>query len=141
MTFEQRDLVVAEARSWIGTPYRVKGKIKGVGVDCAMILEAVYGTIMPGLQIGKYSYQHANHNSDKMYTVTMMRHGAKELHFEEDVLPGDIAVYFNGQDFSHSAIIVDWSNEVIHASPGGVRVAHGTKDPLLQGRRVKFFTV
>jgi cell wall-associated NlpC family hydrolase len=141
MTLEQRVLVVSEAQSWVGTPYRVKGKVKGVGVDCAMILEAVYEKILPGLKIGKYSYQHANHNSDKMYTNTMLDHGARELEAGSDVMPGDIVVYFSGLDFSHSAIVVNWPNEVIHASSHGVRLTHGLYDPQLQGRRVKFFTV
>ena len=39
---EQRDLVVKEAYSWIGTPYHHQAMIKGVGVDCALILLAVF---------------------------------------------------------------------------------------------------
>lgn len=29
-----RDAIVAEARSWLGTPFRHQGRAKGVGVDC-----------------------------------------------------------------------------------------------------------
>lgn len=29
-----RDEIVAEARSWIGTPWHHQGRVKGVGVDC-----------------------------------------------------------------------------------------------------------
>ncbi len=38
----QRAAVVAEARSWIGTPYHNCADIKGVGVDCGMLLVRVF---------------------------------------------------------------------------------------------------
>ena len=38
----QRAAVVAAARAWIGTPYHHMADIKGVGVDCAMLLVRVY---------------------------------------------------------------------------------------------------
>ncbi len=45
------DKVMAEARSWIGTPYRHQGDRKGVGCDCLGLVrgiwEAVYGAPAP----------------------------------------------------------------------------------------------
>src|SRR5208283_5940831 len=38
----QRAAVVAAARSWIGTPYHHAADVKGVGVDCALILVRVF---------------------------------------------------------------------------------------------------
>ena len=38
----ERAAVVAAARAWIGTPYHHMADIKGVGVDCAMLLVRVY---------------------------------------------------------------------------------------------------
>ena len=38
----QRTLVVAEAQSWLGTPYVPNQGCKGAGVDCAWILLRVY---------------------------------------------------------------------------------------------------
>ena len=40
-----RQSIVAEALSWEGTPYHHHGRIKGVGVDCAMILAEVYHAV------------------------------------------------------------------------------------------------
>jgi cell wall-associated NlpC family hydrolase len=31
-----RAAVVAEARSWLGTPFHHQGRVKAAGVDCAM---------------------------------------------------------------------------------------------------------
>ena len=35
MTDALRERVVAEALSWLGTPYAHRQRLKGVGVDCA----------------------------------------------------------------------------------------------------------
>ena len=37
--------VVAEAKTWLRTPYHHAADIKGVGVDCAMILLRVYQAV------------------------------------------------------------------------------------------------
>lgn len=41
------DAIVAEARTWIGTPYRHQGSLKGVGCDCLGLVcgvwRALYG--------------------------------------------------------------------------------------------------
>ena len=42
MSDEQRKDVVAEARSWLETPYHHAADVKGHGVDCAMLLVRVY---------------------------------------------------------------------------------------------------
>jgi hypothetical protein len=44
MTFEgfERRAIVREARSWVRTPYHPQGDIKGIGVDCGMLLVRVF---------------------------------------------------------------------------------------------------
>jgi NlpC/P60 family putative phage cell wall peptidase len=37
-----RDDIVAEARSWIGTPYRHQASLKGVGCDCLGLVRGVW---------------------------------------------------------------------------------------------------
>ena len=32
-----RARIVAEAMTWLGTPYHHRGKLKGIGVDCAQL--------------------------------------------------------------------------------------------------------
>ena len=41
MTLKRR-LIVAEARSWIGTPYRHQASLKGVGCDCLGLVRGVW---------------------------------------------------------------------------------------------------
>lgn len=38
----QRQAVVAEAKTWIGTGFHHEARIKGAGVDCAQLLIAVF---------------------------------------------------------------------------------------------------
>ena len=37
-----RDAIVAEARAWIGTPYRHQASLKGVGCDCLGLVRGVW---------------------------------------------------------------------------------------------------
>ena len=51
-----RERVVAEARSWIGTPYRHQGALKGVGCDCLGLILGVWRELQPSrsaLRVGK----------------------------------------------------------------------------------------
>ena len=38
----QRAAIVAEARSWLGTPYRHQASLKGVGADCLGLVRGVW---------------------------------------------------------------------------------------------------
>ncbi|MFL5158325.1 MAG: NlpC/P60 family protein [Microvirga sp.] len=42
----QSHLILAEARSWIGTPYRHQASLKGVGCDCLGLLRGVWRGVM-----------------------------------------------------------------------------------------------
>lgn len=50
--------VVAEARTWIGTPYQHQARVKGVGVDCAGLLIGVaraLGLVSPDFDVNGYA--------------------------------------------------------------------------------------
>ena len=38
-------VIIAEARSWIGTPYRHQASLKGVGCDCLGLVRGVWRTL------------------------------------------------------------------------------------------------
>ena len=40
-----RDRVVAEARSWLGTPYQHQASLKGVGCDCLGLVRGVWRAV------------------------------------------------------------------------------------------------
>jgi len=41
-----RSAIVAEARTWIGTPYRHQASLKGVGCDCLGLVRGVWRTLV-----------------------------------------------------------------------------------------------
>lgn len=42
----QRELIIAETRQWIGTPYRHQASLKGVGCDCLGLVRGVWRNVI-----------------------------------------------------------------------------------------------
>ena len=114
LTSELRARVVAEALTWQGTRYHHQASVKGVGVDCLMIIVRVgqaVGLIDPGLKIPPYSTQFNLHRSSESYLEGLLGH-MREVEIPR---PGDVAIWKFGRCFSHAGIIKEWPT-VIHAS-------------------------
>jgi cell wall-associated NlpC family hydrolase len=126
MTEEQeRTAVVAEARTWIGTPYHGCGAIKGVGVDCARILVEVWANcgLIDRFDPGSYPTDWHYHRNEEMYLGFIERHTGRVDEGEFRLVnassnlyvqPGDLLLWKIGKVFSHSAIVTEWPN-VVHA--------------------------
>lgn len=41
-----RDRIIAETKSWLGTPYRHQAGVKGVGCDCLGLVRGVYEAVL-----------------------------------------------------------------------------------------------
>lgn len=111
MTPTQR-AIVNEAMSWDGTPYHHHGRIKGVGVDCAMILCEVYHAVglVERVDPGNYPTDWHQHQHREMYREWLERYADKV----DDPQPGDVLLYKFGKVGSHAAIVLDYP-KVIHA--------------------------
>ncbi|MGA7577862.1 MAG: hypothetical protein WBW52_06860 [Desulfobaccales bacterium] len=135
----QRQAVLAEAESWIGTPFHHQGRVKGPqgGVDCAMLLLEVFLaagvikkelTVSSGQQsagaglkpaptrsslIPNYSQQWHLHRGEERYLETIRTLGGREINTTP--LHGDIAVWKIGRAYSHAAIVLLWPC-IIHAA-------------------------
>jgi cell wall-associated NlpC family hydrolase len=125
----ERIAVIAEARSWIGTPYRPCAGVKGAGVDCAYLIMCVFNNVgltklalaqkyKPGLSMYRAG--------EKMY-VSMLATAFDQV--AGDPLPGDIALFqtdvgVRTSRLVHGGIVTFWP-KVIHASNGqGAREQH-----------------
>jgi cell wall-associated NlpC family hydrolase len=111
----ERDMVVAEAYSWLNTPYIHLAAVKGVGVDCAQILWRVYPNCLPWLKdspitMPYYSMDWHLHRSDEMYKE-MIETYADQV---DTPMRGNVVIFKIGRVYSHGAIIVEWPT-VIHA--------------------------
>ena len=75
----ERAAVVAEARSWLCTPYHHMGRVKGAGVDCATLLAEAYaraGVIAP-VEIPFYPPDWHLHREAERYLGFVLEHAAE----------------------------------------------------------------
>lgn len=139
---EMRLRVVVEARGWIGTPYHHHGRVRGVGVDCAQILAAVYESVglVPHLDLGNYSTQWHLHRGEETYLQWLRDVGAREV---QAPAPGDVGVWRFGRTFSHGGIVIEGGADpvIVHSYIGrGVIVSRASEQPLA-GRPACYWSI
>lgn len=125
----QRQAVVDEARSWIGTSYHHEGDVKGAGVDCGMLLVRVFVDLglVPPFDPRPYPPDWMMHRSEERYLGFVLDRAAEV----ETPAPGDVALWRHGRSFSHGGIVVGWPLLVhAYAQAGLVKL----DDASLQGR-------
>lgn len=134
-----RDRIVAEAMSWMGTPYHHRARLKGAGVDCAQILIAVFVAVglVDEFDPGDYPPDWMMHRDEERYIGFVTRHAEQVA----APLPGDVVLYKVGRCFSHGGIVVDWPT-IIHASnrDGEVVLSDG-RQGWLSGRERTYWRV
>jgi cell wall-associated NlpC family hydrolase len=99
----QRAAVIASARSWIGTPYHNCADIKGVGVDCGMLLVRVFVdlNLCAPFDPRPYPVDWHLHRSEERYLGFIFDRGAEVV----QPLPGDVMVFRYGRCYSHGGIV------------------------------------
>lgn len=136
-----RAAIVAEALSWEGTPYISRAKIKGVGVDCAMLPAAVYAEVglIPDMA-PEYPPDWMMHRDEERFLSFVIPH-AREID-QSEAKPGDLVIWKFGRTYSHSAILIE-APVVLHAVMRGAAVVRGDieRDSDLAGRPRRFFTL
>lgn len=135
---EQRAAIVAEAMTWLGTPYFSNGNLKGVGVDCAMILIEVFSAVglIEHFDPRPYPTQWAMHQKKELYLELVMKFAAEV----ESRSPGDVVLFQFGHCWAHGGIVTKWP-ELLHANPPGVcRLVNWTQNSALHKRRPRFFS-
>lgn len=98
-----RKEVVAEAKSWIGTPYHHAADVKGHGVDCAMLLVRVYcdlGLIEP-FDPRPYTHDWFLHRNEERYLTSLLKLSV-EVREPND---GDVVLFRVGRCFAHAGIV------------------------------------
>lgn len=134
-----REKIVAEAKTWLRTPYHHNARVKSAGVDCAQILLAVYEQVglVSDVVLSPYTPDWHLHRSEEMYVERLTTYALQV----ETPEPGDIAVFKFGRCFAHGSIVVKWPL-VIHAFMEDRQVSYGdATQGRLRDRPVKFFSV
>lgn len=140
---KQREAVVAEAQRWLRTPFHDCAALHGIGVDCANLLAQVYegAGVVQHVDIKPYSPQWFLHRSEELFLGYVLGAGGREIP-EEEVLPGDCALFKIGRCYAHGAIIVGWPDAIIHAhKPAGAVIETRAIDLGLGSIPRRFFTM
>ena len=99
----ERAAVVAAARAWVGTPYHHMADIKGVGVDCAMLLVRVYcdlGLVEP-FDPRPYTADWMIHRNEERYLGFLLERA--RIVAKPDA--GDVILFRIGRCFAHGGIV------------------------------------
>jgi cell wall-associated NlpC family hydrolase len=146
ITVQQREQVVAEAKTWVEarTPYIPQGQIKGVGCDCATFLVCVYravGLIPADFDPGFYDINAHMHKETvtKQYEETI-RQFAVEIP-EAEAQPGDLVLFRVAHAYAHGGIIVDYPQIIHSMNKHGVVYSNMQQDSFLLRRPKIFFTL
>lgn len=127
--------VVKEALTWLSTPYHHQGRVKGVGVDCGMLLCEVYHAcgLVPYIDPRPYPADWHLHQMEQKYLAWVKQY-CDEV---QEPQPGDIVLYHFGKCVSHAGIVIAWP-QIIHAYiKQGVILSDGSKGSL--ARRIAGF--
>lgn len=136
---QERQAVIAEALTWLGTPYHHHGRLKGVGVDCGQSLCAIYEAagVTAEIDPGTYSTAWHLHRSEELYVQWLERVGAVRT---DKPSAGDVALFRFGRTFSHGGVLVD-QRTVLHAYIRQAVILTRLDEAPLAGRPVQFWTL
>lgn len=140
---------VAIARSFIGTPYVLGGRLKGAGVDCATLLGCYLieiGAAPPDLWKGLACYRHDwfLHDANERYLRGLVRFGfdaaGSLCRADSEARPGDVALFkvVRSKVFNHGAIVTTWPHG-IQAGADGVKEITLTAHRLTAYRQMDIF--
>lgn len=139
---ELRNRVVTEARTWLGTPFHLMGRVKGPrgGVDCFTLLACVFHALglTPAWEAEFYRGDFWCHDKQNSYLRTILKYVKQVPLGMFDTRPGNIVLARRrvGPDMQkpedwHGGIITSWPM-VVHAFQPRVSEDNCTSHPAYQ---------
>lgn len=119
--------IVAEARSWIGTPFHHQARLKGVGVDCAGLVIGVARAL--GLVPASFDVTSYERSPDGVSLLSYCEEHMQRIGRDE-MAPGDVVVIRWRQHPQHLGILGDY----LH---GGLSLIHAYSDPSGRGKVIE----
>ena len=121
--------IVLEAKTWIGTPFKHQGRIKGIGVDCVGLIIGVAHYF----KLTEFDYTHYSHTPDGYLMQQLL-----DQHLESIAIhaakPGDIVLMRFDTEPQHVGILSDYG--IIHAYAQVRRCVEHRLDGVWQSRIV-----
>jgi cell wall-associated NlpC family hydrolase len=122
-----REEIVAEARSWIGTPYLHQARVKGVGVDCAGLLIGCCKNL--GLLSQDFDVRGYPRSPDGMSMMALCDEYMTRISTDTMQL-GDALLIRWGQDPQHLGLLGNYIY-------GGLSIIHALGTPDAKGRVIE----
>ena len=110
-----REAICTEARTWLRTPYHHMADVRGVGVDCSMLLVRVYqavGAAPLDLDPRPYPFQFNLHKGHEFQLEFLDKYAYRI----QEPQSGDIVTWKVARSYSHVGIIMEWPDSVIHSN-------------------------
>ena len=137
------------ARSFLGTPYVLGGRLKGAGVDCATLLglyliEIGAAPVDLWKNLEGYHHDWFLHDANERYLRGLVRFGFDAAltlcRADAQAQPGDLALFkvVGSKVFNHGAIVTAWPRGV-HAGADGVHEITLTTHKLTASRPMEVF--
>ena len=139
LPLDTSDRVIAEARRWIGTPWRHNARIHGAGVDCLQLLVAVFSAVglIEAVDTGSYPKDWHLHKNEPRFLSGLLRYAEKI----ENPEPACIVMFNFGRHAAHGAIYTG-NNNIIHAwSEVGMVVETNLENHTLSDRIAGYYRV
>ena len=115
-----RSAIVAEARAWIGTPYRHQASLKGVGCDCLGLVRGVWRAVLGDEPepVPPYAPGWAEASGTEQLAAAAARHFVR-LDDASAFRPGDVILFRwrAGLPAKHAAIVTAPAT-MVHAHDG-----------------------
>ena len=116
-----RTAIIAEARDWIGTPYRHQASLKGVGCDCLGLVRAVWRSLLGAepRQAPPYSRDWAEASGEETLAQAARAHLIEIA--PSEFTPGDLLLFRYRERYpAKHAAIVTTSSLMVHAHDGAM---------------------
>lgn len=140
----QANDIVAQARSWIGTPFHHQARLKKIGCDCLGLIVGVVDELelkdKNGVKLAAYDEVTYSKEPDGEYLIQKLVDVLAEI-APEEMRPGDLALFKVRENPQHLAILTDYEGGLgmIHSFAPARRVVEHRLDDDWRARLVKVF--
>lgn len=127
----QRAAVIAEALTWVGTPFHHAQAVKGRGVDCVFSLIEWFSRagVIERFDPRPYAATWFLHRDEELFLHGITRY-ADRLKEGVAPLPADVAIYRFGKCAAHGGLIID-DDFIVHACATARKVERRERSAML----------
>ena len=136
--------IIAQARSWIGTPYHHQARLKGVGCDCLGLVVGIADELglkhVDGRALSSFDETDYSRQPDSERLTRMLQSVLHEIPIRE-AAPGDLALFTIERNPQHVGLLTEYEGGlgVIHSYAPSRKVVEHRLDKKWQQRIIKVF--